>query len=451
MNFEHSCGESSNKRQENGDKMSDNDRPLKKARFAWQVKGKYHLKEQDVNVINESIKLKNDVLINESDDDDASLKDSSSDESKTDNEIAASAEQNLEILGDYLLKQDFNTVVDTVVNDFPIALTGVDTSSNVNNLPYPRYVPSSDNIESLIPSNRFVTPTNGNTNGNNNRLRDINIGNVNIVPVSMVGQNSSSTEDLYLARWQARQMAKGFVDNTINRVLDSWLMAPLPVSFENNRHLALDVAEFLDNLPGGNRIENEGILMAISAHGLQNNAANIRVSNAFTEADFKGTSSSTSNENVNNSDVKSTVKDNDTVKCCKSGCTKTNVDSLSKDPFEDGAEPPAWRGLDQACSCSHSIRSSMVNNNLIPQIPFHKRKHYIPETQTSMSSSSRNKTASKVPTPKVETAGTSRSGPNTPNDNNTDSVFGNHFDFIDAAVSFAIQNKGLTSFGNDYG
>ncbi|XP_026464127.1 uncharacterized protein LOC113366685 [Ctenocephalides felis] len=61
-------------------------------------------------------------------------------------------------------------------------------------------------------------------------------------------------DDRGLARWQARQVAKGFVDNTINRVLDSFTEAPMP------------------GHTGSLVVEDAAILMAISAHGLQNGA-----------------------------------------------------------------------------------------------------------------------------------------------------------------------------------
>ncbi|GBP07633.1 hypothetical protein EVAR_2758_1 [Eumeta japonica] len=49
MNISQQAGESSSNRQENGDNTAEIERPLKKARFAWQVKGKYHLKDESNN------------------------------------------------------------------------------------------------------------------------------------------------------------------------------------------------------------------------------------------------------------------------------------------------------------------------------------------------------------------------------------------------------------------
>lgn len=53
MNSGQSSRESSSCGQENGAALSDPERPLKKARFPWQIKGKHHLKNQ-TNEANES-------------------------------------------------------------------------------------------------------------------------------------------------------------------------------------------------------------------------------------------------------------------------------------------------------------------------------------------------------------------------------------------------------------
>uniref|UniRef100_A0A1E1WJ78 Uncharacterized protein n=1 Tax=Pectinophora gossypiella TaxID=13191 RepID=A0A1E1WJ78_PECGO len=228
MNMSETAGETSCKRQENGDASTGSERPLKKARFAWQVKGnrKYHLKNDA-----------NDGKLASTSTSESETAGSSQNESEK-HELVGSTEQNLEILGDYLLKQDFNTL-DSVITDSDKSLLKPCTSLSTEKLECPRYVSSRTTIS-----------------------RDLSI------PPSLMATQSYN-EDQCIARWQARQMAKGFVDNTINRVLDSWMVAPLPADIDN-QFLALDVAEFINNLPGDNSIENEGILMAISAHGLQN-------------------------------------------------------------------------------------------------------------------------------------------------------------------------------------
>lgn len=52
-------------------------------------------------------------------------------------------------------------------------------------------------------------------------------------------------------------MAKSFVDNTINSILEHCNYAPY------------DAADFVENCENGEKLEDEGILMAIQSHGLQ--------------------------------------------------------------------------------------------------------------------------------------------------------------------------------------
>ncbi|XP_068622680.1 uncharacterized protein [Battus philenor] len=377
MNIPSSAGKSSSKRQENGDRAIETERPLKKARFAWQVKGKYHLKNENAENINKEV-YKPEVP----------EKASSSSESDS-NDLVGNTEQNLEILGDYLLKQDFNTLDSVITDDDKDVLPS--TSVPNNKIEYPRYVSSYSRHSSCSP--RKLT---------NEKLHSP-------IPMSMVLSHSYS-EDQCIARWQARQMAKGFVDNTINRVLDSWLVAPLPAEIDNNRFLALDVAEFINNLPGDNSVENEGILMAISAHGLQN------------------TSSSSS-------------CDDEMVQCSSSSskCDKMSPMSSPK-PLEDdmnGSLNNSSR-LTQDSDCSnldmswtYSEETMKRNANdlshlaLFPDSSPHCQ--YYNETENLHAA---NREYDNI------------------RSNNGDI---DNYDFLDAAVSFAIQNKGLTSYGTDYG
>lgn len=161
-------------------------------------------------------------------------------------------------------------------------------------------------------------------------------------------------------------MAQGIVDNTINRVLDSWMGAPLPADMVTNRFLALDVAEFSNNLPGDNSIENEGILMAISAHGLQN-------------------ASSRSTDTLHTTSLEESEQ------------------SVAPSP------PPSNDSWNKTSTCSPDISGSSSEAE-------ESKTNYFDENMSM-----------------------------------NDDAFDNHFDFMDAAISFAIQNKGLTSYGTDYG
>lgn len=163
MNITKASEESSCTGQENGDGSTDSERPLKKARFAWQVKGKYHLKNENSD----------------------SSEDSTVPGPSLSSESNSSDKQNLEILGDYFLNQDFNTI-ESVITDSEKSLLTPSTSVSNGKLQYPRYVSSNDNNEN-----------NCRTSGGFNSAMS--------VPMSMV-VSQNYTEDQCIARWQERQV-----------------------------------------------------------------------------------------------------------------------------------------------------------------------------------------------------------------------------------------------------
>ncbi|KAG6461372.1 hypothetical protein O3G_MSEX012583 [Manduca sexta] len=357
MNITKSSGESSCRGQENGDSSTGSERPLKKARFAWQVKGKYHLKNDIPDPPNNAAPT------------------TTSDRATTSNASDMGTEQNLEMLGDYLLKQDFNTL-DSVIADSEKSLLTPSTSISTEKIQYPRYVSSYDNNESSRGSR---------TSQENSDVVSL--------PMSMV-VSQNYTEDECIARWQARQMAKGFVDNTINRVLESWVPEPSPPE-DNSRYLGWDIAEIINNLPGDNTIENEGILMAISAHGLQNTSSN---SNNGSKSD-------------DNSDYGAGF--------CNLPLSVRSLSPLSSDDENTST-------VNVKCDESDLNKSLLCNDqkNDVGQFSL------FPDSSLSYQCFSENQNSS------IEY---------------DENVTNNHYDFLDAAVMFAIQNKGLTAFGTDYG
>lgn len=180
MNVPDSVGEPSSKRRENGDAPTGSERPLKKARFAWQVKGKYHLKNDTDETTKSLTALRNEP----------GPAGTSSGSENVSRDLIGSTEQNLEILGDYLLKQDFNTL-DSVVTDSeesllkPVCLPENNTRTAPDCQQYPRYVSSSDNglrdHRSSINSNEHIA-----------------------IPMSMI--ISQNYEDQCITRWQAKQV-----------------------------------------------------------------------------------------------------------------------------------------------------------------------------------------------------------------------------------------------------
>lgn len=205
-------------------------------------------------------------------------------------------------------------------------------------------------------------------------------------------------------------MAKCFVDNTINRVLDNWMMAPLPSDMDNNRVFALDAAEFINNLPGDNSIENEAILMAISAHGLQNNSSSCsNDTNNLSQSNF-------SSKNLSLSPPSSPLPSDDEAIQATNANDQNQVDESSND-FD-----MTWSSSDVKQNVSNNLPASFYpdTSNFSYQ--------YFSESDNPNSSN----TGYDV-------------------DENVNLNDNNHFDFLDAAVSFAIQYKGLTSYGTDYG
>lgn len=185
------CGETSRKKSHD---MCDSDRPLKKARYLWQVKGNYHLKD-------------NNPKNNESSDEE---------------------------------KQEVNQPINENVNN------------NVTQSRNKHICNERACIEHLIATSdkimEFPDP--------DSPPRNIDKSISDEIPITLVKPRPKN-EDFYLRKWQARQIAKGFVDNTINRVLENWMVAPF------------DAADFVENCDNGGQIEDEGILMAIQSHGLQ--------------------------------------------------------------------------------------------------------------------------------------------------------------------------------------
>lgn len=213
-------------------------------------------------------------------------------------------------------------------------------------------------------------------------------------------------------------MAKGFVDNTINRVLDSWFVTAFPAQ-RDDQSLALDVAELINNFPSGNSIENEGILMAISAHGLQNTSRSS--SNSDNQNEAVPDSNSLLNENC--SSIQSTHKNDYDSPIQSDEEANENLENRRKENDDFGDFQMSW---------SYDDEKDTSNNQQFAYFPDASSSSYLQYSDNDQNQNSN------VDLDKDQNI----SG----NENFTD-----HFDFMDAAVSFAIQNKGLTSFGTDYG
>ncbi|XP_060526612.1 uncharacterized protein LOC132702162 [Cylas formicarius] len=78
----------------------------------------------------------------------------------------------------------------------------------------------------------------------------------NEIPVTLVLARPKN-QDYYLRLWQAQQIARSYVDNTVNSMLERF----------NDR--SLDVSSLIEDCENDGQVEDDAILMAIQAHGLQ--------------------------------------------------------------------------------------------------------------------------------------------------------------------------------------
>lgn len=175
----------------NDQELHEHEKPLKKARFLWEVKGKHHLKEthQDnagQNIINKPQKS----------------------ETTTQANANPRHEENCEQNECCNCLQQFLSKSEDIM----------------------------DNIEDDLNSNEVQDEFE--------------------FPVGLLAAETQ-TEDYYLRKWQAKQIAKAFVDNTINSVLETWATRPV------------DATDFIENCRNDGQVEDDAILMAIQEHGLR--------------------------------------------------------------------------------------------------------------------------------------------------------------------------------------
>lgn len=335
-----SGGESS--KQKNQD-LCDSDRPLKKARYLWQVKGKYHLKDNNSNSFTNN------------------------------NMVTDEIEQ--------------KSIKENDIRDEEMLLTNHETQKKNNNCCEIR---DRNIVEQLILSSDKILDFPSNI--------DKSISDE--IPITLVKPRPKN-EDFYLRKWQARQIAKGFVDNTINSLLETWMVAPF------------DATDFVENCDNDGQIEDEGILMAIQSHGLQSGSR------------LPATSGSNSN---------CTPKIFNSGEC---SCSKqrTNITSNKQVPFHSRSyENMEQEYYENLCVLKDTepIDSNRVLN-------FNRSK----ETFNTVHSED-----SKENDPTLHIT-----------ENIQDLMIPNSYemhmddtDFIDAAVSAAIKKKGLTSYNCvDYG
>lgn len=235
-------GETSKKKSHD---KNDGDRPLKKARYLWQVKGNYHLKDNNSSGSNENVPETPETSWKEPGVYKVYSPTQCSDVST--NTIASNDDDNKG------MTNDINPVTDDSEKSNKILYMNWTSNNNIMRTRNNNYGDSAC-IEKLIACSDKIMefPELENPRNIERSISDE-------IPITLVTPRPKN-EDFYLRKWQARQIAKGFVDNTINRVLENWMVAPF------------DAGDLIENADNGGQVEDEGIMMAIQSHGLQSGA-----------------------------------------------------------------------------------------------------------------------------------------------------------------------------------
>ncbi|XP_050303338.1 uncharacterized protein LOC126741075 [Anthonomus grandis grandis] len=189
------------------DSTDDDEKPLKKARFLWEVKGKHHLKksQSDLNH-NEATGSREEV----GEEEEACMGSPDTRSSGTQESPSLSS---------------FNCHRDCCVKSFLAKTEDL----------MDRYTSDEDHSDKLPLENSIE----------------------NEIPAALVSAGQHMNQDHYFSEWQARQIARGFVDNTINRMLENLAGHPFEASI------------LINNQESDGQVEDDAILMAIQSHGLQ--------------------------------------------------------------------------------------------------------------------------------------------------------------------------------------
>lgn len=246
---------------------NEDEKPLKKARYVWEVKGKYHLKDT----------YKNNNTANKNNNAEAELSD------------------NIKGCGEGEKKRD---------------------EKQVGNVRRQNDSPGSNKccIESFLAKTEAIMDSDVDEDDAPVSNLDCNI--LKEIPVTLVSPMPRN-QDYYLRKWQARQIARGFVDNTINTVLETWINPPF------------DAADFVENCDNDGQVEDDAILMAIQSHGLQSNArGSVQLSSSIRDREIAF---------VRNPEIEESTLDNfenyqnELIKEQENVSSSSNADSMSCD------------------------------------------------------------------------------------------------------------------------
>ncbi|KAK7868611.1 hypothetical protein R5R35_008420 [Gryllus longicercus] len=401
------------------------DRPLKKARYVWQIKGKYHLKKPDDEKVS-CFPTKSPIK----DECSSVILPCKHTGFNTDNNCGSEL-NTMEVSENSAALQDPNTSSEIKINTEPSALLDV-TNCEGKNL-------------------KVVTPVSQNSPTDQPEWP---------IALNVMFPNTRPSTSWQLRKWQARQVARCFVDNTINRVLEDMGFVPLPV----------DADDILDEFPmteseNDEGLEDEAVLMAIHRHGLR------------TEGEMTG--SDTENKIISDAAKIDTAESetcreprnatNANMPCVCANAPRQDTNAfINLDPFHH--RPVFWdQGELDTQKLLHSPFSSELNSNEIVHRWFSdglfssvinsesscdsdmkSLDEPMVDEQTLTKENSSASVNDGVKDNSINADKSDESSSQEKRDANSPSF--EHSDFLDKAVAVAIQKKGLSKLScADYG
>lgn len=235
-------GESSSTEQATCKDDNEDERPLKKARYIWQIKGKYHLRDKERKLFLPSDARGDSITVPV--------------DYKNFSPVCCGNDENYEFRETTMESSPSETLaLDECPVKCPSPLQDIEEVIKEDSTVYE--VPDKDEISE---TNRTTPP-----------LRFI----LDRAPSPTSPRSSSccfqsflhsvNHSSLQVRKWQTKQLAKGIVDNTINKVLEDMGFVPLPEDADDVFNEPVSCNDSHQNF------ENEAVLMAIQSHGLQRN------------------------------------------------------------------------------------------------------------------------------------------------------------------------------------
>ncbi|XP_071449962.1 uncharacterized protein [Hetaerina americana] len=222
-------------------KDDENERPLKKARYIWQIKGKYHLREKERKIYLPSETRSESIAVPV--------------EFKNLSAVCCGNEENY--IGERTMESlpDETSPVDKCSTKCPSPLQDIEEviKEDATTFEVPNKDESAEVKRTTPPLHLIIErePSHASPKTSSCCFQSF--------------LHSVNRSSLHVRKWQTKQLAQGIVDNTINKVLEEMGFVPLPEDADDVFNEPTNCNDSHQNF------ENEAVLMAIQSHGLQRN------------------------------------------------------------------------------------------------------------------------------------------------------------------------------------